>query len=55
MILKKDDKVSGMSTAVSIWVTGAIGLSTGLGRIEIALVLSLVCFISLRFGKKMVD
>lgn len=51
VILKKEDKVSGMSTAVSIWVTGAVGLATGLGRMEIAAMLSLVCFISLRYGK----
>lgn len=51
VILKKEDKVSGMSTAVSIWVTGAVGLATGLGKIEIAIMLSLVCFISLRYGK----
>ncbi len=51
VILKKEDKVDGMSTAVSIWVTGAIGLSTGLGRIEIAIMLALVCFLSLRYGK----
>ncbi|MGJ8656942.1 MAG: MgtC/SapB family protein [Akkermansiaceae bacterium] len=51
VILKQDNKVSGMSTAVSIWVTGAIGLSTGLGRIEIALMLSVVCYLSLRYGK----
>jgi len=51
VILKKEDKVDGMSTAVSIWVTGAIGLATGLGRIEIAIMLALVCFLSLRYGK----
>ena len=51
VILKKEDKVDGMSTAVSIWVTGAIGLATGLGRIEIAIMLALVCYLSLRYGK----
>ena len=50
-ILKKDDKVEGMSTAVSIWLTGAIGVSCGIKRFEIAFILMLVCLLSLKYGK----
>jgi putative Mg2+ transporter-C (MgtC) family protein len=47
-ILKKDGTVEGVATAVSIWNTGAIGASAALGRYEIAIVLSLVNFLTLR-------
>lgn len=46
-ILKNDDRVSGMATAASLWSTGAIGVSVAIGRFEIAVVLSLVTFITL--------
>lgn len=46
-ILKEDSKVLGTATAASIWNTGAIGMSVAYGRFEIAIVLSLVNFITL--------
>ena len=51
-ILKNEEKVKGMATAVSIWNTGAIGVAVAYERYEVAVVLSLVNFISLRFGKR---
>jgi putative Mg2+ transporter-C (MgtC) family protein len=47
-ILKNGDAVRGTATAASIWTTGAIGAATALGRFEIALVLSIVTFVTLR-------
>lgn len=51
-ILKQDDKVSGTATAASIWSTGAIGAAVAWSRFEIALSLSLVNFLVLRFGNE---
>lgn len=39
--------VSGTATAASLWATGAIGLSVATGRLEIALVLSGLTFLTL--------
>ncbi|MDX1680296.1 MAG: MgtC/SapB family protein [Akkermansiaceae bacterium] len=52
-ILKNEQRVRGMATAASIWTTGAIGMAVAYRRYEIALVLALVNFISLRFGKNL--
>ena len=46
--LKEGGNVRGLATAASIWVTGAIGAAVALGREEIALVLSLITFATLR-------
>lgn len=47
-ILKDRGSVHGTATAASIWNTGAIGVAVAYGRYEIALVLSLVNFVTLR-------
>lgn len=47
-ILKSPSHVSGTSTAAAIWSTGAIGIAVGLGRIEIAIALSLMTFVTLK-------
>lgn len=46
-ILRDRGQVQGTATAASIWNTGAIGMSVAFRRYEIALVLSLVNFITL--------
>lgn len=51
-ILKKDDETSGTATAASFWSTGAIGISVAYGKIEIAVIISLIVFITLRYVKK---
>lgn len=51
-ILKQKDGTSGTATAASLWNTGAIGIAVAFGRIEIALTLSLINFITLRYVKK---
>lgn len=48
-ILKGDGRVTGTATAASIWITGAVGAAVALERYEIALTLSLVNFITLRW------
>lgn len=46
-ILKEKERISGTATAASIWNTGAIGTAVAWSRFEIALVLSLVNFLTL--------
>jgi putative Mg2+ transporter-C (MgtC) family protein len=48
-ILKNGNHVIGMATAASLWSTGALGLAVAWQRFEIALVLSLVTFLTLQF------
>jgi len=56
-IFKDKDRVSGTASATSIWNTGAIGLAVAFNRFEIAIILSLLNFITLlifgRFKKKL--
>lgn len=56
-IFKDKDRVSGTASAASIWNTGAIGLAVAFNRFEIAIVLSLMNFLTLlifgRFKKKL--
>lgn len=47
-ILRLKDSVQGTATAASIWVTGAIGASCGLGVYDTALVLAVAAFATLR-------
>lgn len=47
-ILKDRGGVRGTATAASIWNTGAIGAAVAFGRYEIALVLSVINFATLR-------
>ena len=48
-ILKDKGRVSGTATAASIWTTGLIGIAVAYGRFEIAIVLSLLTFVTLRY------
>lgn len=47
-ILVLKASVRGTATAASLWATGAIGTAVGLGAYDIAVVLSLVTFLTLR-------
>jgi putative Mg2+ transporter-C (MgtC) family protein len=40
-ILRREDSVRGTATAASLWITGAIGVSVGLGAYDVALMLSI--------------
>lgn len=46
-ILKVKDSVKGTATAASLWVTGAIGLSVGIGAIDVAVMLTILAFFTL--------
>ena len=48
-ILKSDGAVRGTATAASVWNTGAIGGAVAFERYEIAVVLSAVNFVALRW------
>ena len=48
-ILKLKNAVRGTAIAASLWATGAVGTATGLGAYDIAVLLSLVTFMTLRF------
>ena len=50
-ILKTKGTVLGTATAASIWNTGAIGISVAQQLYEIAIILSLINFLILRFSK----
>lgn len=47
-VVKGEGFVSGTATAASLWVTGTIGISVATGRLEIAVVLSVMTFLTLR-------
>jgi putative Mg2+ transporter-C (MgtC) family protein len=47
-ILKHGNSVHGTATAASIWATGAIGTAVALGRYDVAIVISLFTFLTLR-------
>ncbi|MCW8857115.1 MAG: MgtC/SapB family protein [Kangiella sp.] len=49
-ILKNNDHVSGTATAASIWATGAIGIAVAYNRYEVALLISIITFLTLHFG-----
>lgn len=49
-ILKSEGTVTGTASAASIWNTGAIGAAVAWGRYEVALVLSVINFLTLRFA-----
>ncbi|MBD3333658.1 MgtC/SapB family protein [candidate division GN15 bacterium] len=54
-ILKDKGNVQGTATAASIWNTGAIGVAVAWHRFEIAIVLALLNFLTLRFTRKLKD
>jgi putative Mg2+ transporter-C (MgtC) family protein len=50
-ILKGGGSVQGTATASSLWATGAIGLAVASHRFEIAILVSIATFLTLRFLK----
>ncbi len=47
-ILQLKNSVRGTATAASIWATGAIGISAGLASYDVAIIISLFTFLTLR-------
>ncbi|MBY0559408.1 MgtC/SapB family protein [Hyphomicrobium sp.] len=50
-ILKTSEGASGTATAASLWATGALGAAVGYGLYDIALILSIVTFVTLRYSR----
>jgi len=50
-ILKGGGSVQGTATAASLWATGAIGLAVASHRLEIAILISIATFLTLRYLK----
>jgi putative Mg2+ transporter-C (MgtC) family protein len=48
-IIKHGTSVLGTATAASLWATGAVGVAVGLGSFDVAVVLSALTFLTLRF------
>ncbi len=49
-ILKTNGTVRGMATAASIWTAGAIGMAAAYAQWEVAIVLTLIGFLTLHVG-----
>jgi putative Mg2+ transporter-C (MgtC) family protein len=54
-ILKQGDRARGTATAASLWATGALGVAVGYGEYDIALILSVVTYVALRFLSPLKD
>ena len=52
-ILKSGDTVKGTATAASIWITGLIGIAAAFNRLEIAALMSVLSFITLRYVRRL--
>lgn len=46
-ILQKKDRVSGLTTAATLWLSAAIGLAVGIGYYEGAIIATAICLITL--------
>jgi putative Mg2+ transporter-C (MgtC) family protein len=51
-ILHQRGYVRGLTTAASLWVTAAIGLSVGVGMLAMSLATAILVFLLLRFGPR---
>ncbi len=47
-IVKDQERVRGTATAAAIWAASAIGAASGYGQLELALLIALVTFVTLR-------
>lgn len=52
-ILKSKGNVTGTATAASIWGTGLIGMAVAFNRLEIAMLISAITFITLRYVRQL--
>lgn len=48
-IVKTGTAVMGMATAASLWATGALGVAVALGVYDLAVAISIVVFLTLRY------
>lgn len=52
-ILKNRGSVTGTATAASIWTMGLIGIAIAFDRFEVAMLLSLITFVTLRYVRQL--
>lgn len=50
-ILRHGESVTGTATAASVLATGAVGIAVGVGELDIAVIISLLTFVTLRWMK----
>jgi putative Mg2+ transporter-C (MgtC) family protein len=48
-ILRQGTSIHGTATAASLWATGAVGVASALGAYEVAVLIAVVTFLTLRF------
>jgi putative Mg2+ transporter-C (MgtC) family protein len=51
-ILKSGNSVRGTATAASIWTTGIIGIAVAFNRFEVALLVSVITFVTMRYVRQ---
>lgn len=52
-ILKSKGNVTGTATAASIWTTGLIGIAVAFDRYEVAMLMALITFLTLRYVREL--
>jgi len=50
-IIKTKNKIIGLTTAATLWITSAIGMATGTGLYLLASIVSLITYVTLELGK----
>jgi putative Mg2+ transporter-C (MgtC) family protein len=50
-IFQAQDRIKGVTTAVSLWITTAIGVTTGVGYISVAVMTGMISLLILRLGR----
>ena len=50
-IIASRERVKGLTTAASLWMTCMIGIAVGAGKYILAIIVAVVAFIILRLGK----
>lgn len=54
-ILKSNGNVAGTATAATIWITGLLGVAVAYGRYEVAILMSAISFLTLRYVRRFKD
>lgn len=54
-ILKNKGNVQGTATAATIWITGLLGIAVALDRFEVAILMALISFLTLRYVRYLKD
>jgi putative Mg2+ transporter-C (MgtC) family protein len=52
-IVKDAERVRGTATAAGIWATSVAGAAAGYGRFELAILVGVVTYLTLRLGKRL--